>query len=240
MKRILVPTQSGSDWQRLLAKPKLHWKKGKSAMTTAACWEAADGKLPPEIVSVLESTKHPDLVNLRLLLAIPEWEVPLKGGQTASHIDVFALARNACGLVVLAIEAKVDEEFGPTLGAKRAESSSGQHQRIEYLHSILRLKQPLADTIRYQLLHRTASALLTAQEFHAHAAVMLVQSFGAGPSSRGREDYEAFCQAIEACLIADDVSILPSFKKPHLFLSWCPGEQRFRDVDLPALDKNHV
>jgi hypothetical protein len=37
MKRVFVPTQSGSDWQRLLAKPKLHWKKGRSAMTTH--WE---------------------------------------------------------------------------------------------------------------------------------------------------------------------------------------------------------
>ena len=33
MKRIFIPTETGSDWQGLLAKPKLHWKKGASAMT---------------------------------------------------------------------------------------------------------------------------------------------------------------------------------------------------------------
>jgi hypothetical protein len=36
MKRIFIPTRGGSDWQRLLAKPMYHWKKGKSAMTDAA------------------------------------------------------------------------------------------------------------------------------------------------------------------------------------------------------------
>ena len=40
MKRIFVPTTDETDWQPLLAKPKLHWKKGASAMTAAAAWEA--------------------------------------------------------------------------------------------------------------------------------------------------------------------------------------------------------
>ena len=33
MKRIFVPTRDGTDWQRLLAKPTMHWKMGASAMT---------------------------------------------------------------------------------------------------------------------------------------------------------------------------------------------------------------
>jgi len=36
LKRIFIPTKTGSDWQSLLAKPELHWKKGASAMTAAA------------------------------------------------------------------------------------------------------------------------------------------------------------------------------------------------------------
>jgi hypothetical protein len=49
MKRIFIPTKTASDWQPLRAKPTLHWKKSYSAMTTAACWEATDGELPPEV-----------------------------------------------------------------------------------------------------------------------------------------------------------------------------------------------
>ena len=70
MKRIFVPTQSGSDWQRLLAKPVLHWKPGRSAMTAAASWEAAGDKLPPEISDLLNASGHTNLVGLKLLAAI--------------------------------------------------------------------------------------------------------------------------------------------------------------------------
>ena len=148
MKRIYVPTQNGSEWQRLLAKPVLHWKMGKSAMTAAASWESAADALPPEIAKLLESSHVEDLVGLKLLAAIPEWEVALEGGNTASHTDVLALARNDQGLCVFAVEAKVDEDFGPLLKDKRAEASSGQSDRLKSLHSILWVSH-LDDNIRY-------------------------------------------------------------------------------------------
>jgi len=84
MKRIFVPTRSGSDWQRLLAKPKLHWKKGASAMTAAAAWEAAADRLPMEIAALLSSTQEPVLCRINLIAAIPEWKVALPGGITTS------------------------------------------------------------------------------------------------------------------------------------------------------------
>lgn len=232
MKRIFVPTQSANDWQRLLAKPELHWKKGRSAMASAACWEAANDALPKEVSVLLNSTSEPDLVDLDLLIAVPEWEVALEGGETASQTDVLALARNEHGLVVIGVEAKVDEEFGPTLGRKRLNSSQGQNQRMNYLHTVLRLAEPLADSIRYQLLHRTASVILTAQAFHASAAVMLVQSFS--PVSRWREDFDAFCTAVDARAVSGDVSVVPTFEHPSLYLAWCAGEEKFLDVEVPS------
>jgi hypothetical protein len=233
MKRIFAPMQSASDWQRLLAKPKLHWKKSYSAMTTAACWDAADGQLPAEVTAVLESARDSFIANLNLLAALPEWEVPLPGGDRASFTDVLALVRNDQGLVAIAIEAKVDEEFGPTLLTKRAGASPGQTERIDYLHKVLRLKSPLLDAIRYQLLHRTASVLLTAQAFHAHAAVMLVHSFS--PTARWREDYSAFCSALDSIPLSDHVCVVPQFDHPKLYLAWCAGEKRFLDVELPSV-----
>ena len=94
MKRIFLPTQEPSDWQCFLAKPSLHWKKSYSAMTTAACWEAAGDKLPAEVTQTLEASGQDDLIGLKLLAAIPEWEVELPGGNRPSHTDVLALSRN--------------------------------------------------------------------------------------------------------------------------------------------------
>jgi len=89
--------------------------------------------------------------------------------------------RGPAGLVALAIEGKVDEPFGPTMGERRTDPSRGVAERIEWLVGRLGAGS-VPDGIRYQLLHRTASALLIAQQFDAAAAVMLVHSFS--PTSR--------------------------------------------------------
>lgn len=232
MKRIFVPTVSGSDWQRLLGKPKLHWKSGRSAMSAAACWEESEPQLPPEISDLLEASGEKSLTSLELLAAIPEWEVELPGGDRPSQTDILAITRNELGLVILGVEAKVDEPFGPTLGDKKANASEGQLERIAYLESELGCTSALADSIRYQLLHRTVSALLTAQAFHASTAVMLVHSFS--PDSRWREDFEAFAVAINGDPLTDDLYGIELSERPRLTIGWCKGAEEFLSVELPG------
>ena len=92
-------------------------------------------------------------------------------------------SRNEVGLCVMAVEAKVNEDFGPLVGERRKEASQGQSDRLEYLRQLLGIPS-LPDSIRYQLLHRTAAALLTARLFHAGTAVMLVQAWGDNRAGR--------------------------------------------------------
>ena len=232
MKRIFVPTQSGSDWQRLLGKPELHWKMGRSAMSAAACWEEANPTLPAEVSQLLNASNDPALLDLDLLVAIPEWEVDLPGGKRPSQTDILALVRNAKNLVVVGVEAKVDEAFGPTIAEKKADSSAGQNERLAYLEMELGTSNPLADTIRYQLLHRAVSALLTARAFHAPVAVMLVHSFS--PSSAWRDDFSAFCSALSCSQISPDLFEVPRTSGARLLLGWCQGNNRYLGVDLPS------
>jgi hypothetical protein len=232
MKRIFVPTVSGSDWQRLLGKPELHWKSGRSAMSTAACWEANEPQLPHEISAVLEASGDEALGSLEMLVAIPEWEVDLPGGDRPSQTDVLAITRNELGLVILGVEAKVDEPFGPTLGEKKMNASAGQLERVAYLEGELGCTAPMEDDIRYQLLHRTVSALLTARAFHAGTAVMLVHSFS--PESRWREDFEAFAAALDASRLTDDLYEIELGQRPRLIIGWCKGAEEFLSVELPS------
>ena len=232
MKRVFVPTQTGTDWQRLLAKPKTHWQPKASAMTCAASWESAADSLPPEISTLLDSSRDRLLMHQRLLVAIPEWQVPLPGGTTNSSTDVLAVCRNELGLCILGVEAKVLEDFGPTLAEKRSGTSPGQSERMAYLHSLLGVER-FEDGIRYQLLHRTASALLTAREFHAAAAVMLVHAFDTPESQRG--DFEAFRVAMHGTEVAPMVYKVSSFAGPALYLAWCDGDPNFRQVSLPSV-----
>jgi hypothetical protein len=230
VKRIFVPTHGGSDWQLLLAKPILHWKKGASAMTTAASWEAADRTLPAEISALLDLSGVEELRSLELLTAIPEWETKIEGGNTTSKTDVLAVCGNGSGLCVIAVEAKVSEGFGPLVKERRDEASSGQLARLEFLQSLFGLTS-LPDSIRYQLLHRTASALLTARLFHARTGVMLVQSWG--NNAGVREDFNRFCELLSAREVSAGVYSVLAEKPPELFLSWCQGDPKFLQVELP-------
>jgi hypothetical protein len=230
MKRIFVPTLGARDWQRLLAKPELHWKPGRSAMSVAACWEEAATTLPPEIQASLNAAGEPPLADLQLLFAIPEWEVELPGGATTSCTDVMAVTSNALGVAAIAVEGKVDEPFGPTLGEKRRGASPGQSERLDFLHAQLGMKTSLDDSVRYQLLHRAVSAIITARQLHARTAVMIVQSFS--PQAMWWEDFDRFGRALGARPQKGIVARVPGVSEPALFVGWCTGEQRFRQADL--------
>lgn len=232
MKRIYVPTQSGTDWQRLLGKPKLHWKQGRSAMSAAACWEDSQPRLPPEISSLLDECKDPALLGLDLLMAIPEWEVALPGGETVSQTDIMAICRNERGLAILGVEAKVDEPFGPTIAEKKARATTGQLERIAYLETQLGRRSPFGGEIRYQLLHRTVSAILTAKAFHAPVAVMLVHSFS--QESKWFQDFEAFCAELGCDQLAPGVYELRGIAGARLILGWCKGNAKYLSAELPS------
>ena len=200
-------------------------------MTAAASWEGGNNNLPSEIASLLSVPNEAGLINLRLLAAIPEWEVSLPGGETTSNTDVMAICTNGHGLTVLAVEAKVLEPFGPLVGEKRSSGSPNQALRLDYLHQLLKVER-FPDSIRYQLLHRTASAILTAQDFHAPTAVMVVHAF-ATPRDR-QSDFHVFCREMGAIELAPNVFKVPTFHEPTLYLVWCNGNEKYRETEIES------
>jgi hypothetical protein len=91
--RILHFTAGPQDWQALLADPQKHWRTGFSARTLAHCWEAARG-LPPEVQAVFASSNEPLLADFTPIIAVPEFRVPLPGGDRHSQNDLFLLGRS--------------------------------------------------------------------------------------------------------------------------------------------------
>ncbi len=225
MKRIFTPTRSIEDWKTLLAQPDLHWKPWGSAMALAKSWEAAGaGGFPPEVRTILDSTDCVGLKQLKLLVAFPEYQVDLPGGDTSSQTDVLVLAKGCDGLVTIAVEGKVDEPFGPTVGEKRAAPSDGVDERIRFLHERLGLSQPVPDAIRYQLLHRTVSALLTAEHFGARLAVMLIHSFS--PTDKWFDDFSAFAALFGRGATIGELLEVGDREGIRLFLGWCKGDPK--------------
>jgi hypothetical protein len=201
-------------------------------MTLARAWEDAKGAgFPPEIAALLATANRADWEPLRLLLAIPEYQVPLPGGSRPSQTDLVAFARGAKGLVAIAVEGKVDERFGETVGEKAKDASSGVQTRLAYLCDRLGLEDGCPDNLRYQLLHRTASALDIARDFFAESAVMIVHSFSSaekGQDQKWFNDFARFAKLFEKTVETGKLISVGRRDGINLYLGWASGDQRFR------------
>nr|WP_328985019.1 hypothetical protein [Thiorhodovibrio winogradskyi] len=160
MTKIYIPSSGPLDWKQLLAEPEKHWKTGHSAKALAHCWEES-GDIPDEVRRVL--AQAPELAEIEALLCIPEHQVPLPGGSRPSQNDVWVLGRTTQGLVSMTVEGKVSESFGPTMSEWFKDPSPGKEQRLRFLYGELEIDFPPAHALRYQLLHRTASAIIEAK-----------------------------------------------------------------------------
>lgn len=217
MKKVYVPTNGPESWRAFLASPDKHWRTGYSARTLAHSWEAGDG-LPPEVSALFPGSPE-------LLLAIPEHKTPLPGGRRETQCDVFALMKCDGDTYAVAIEGKVDEPFGPTVGEWLVDASPGKRQRITAICGYLGLPEPVPGHIRYQLLHRTAAAVIEAERFKTDRAAMIVHSFS--PKSRWFEDYAAFCALFDIEAKANGASTISLPGGRQLLLGWAAGTPEF-------------
>lgn len=229
MPRILKFTTGPDDWKALLADPDKHWRMGYSARTLAHCWEAHDG-FPPEVSSAFAAVTDPEFSQLVPLLAVPEFKVALPGGNRASQNDIFVLARSGLGPVSIMVEGKVNESFGPLLSEWQVEASPGKQARLEFLLRMLRMPEQPAGSVRYQLLHRAASALITGEQYRAAAAVLLVHSFS--EERTGWPDYEAFVRLYDVKAKVGAVQLLSRETCVPFFAAWVPGTVRFCKADM--------
>ena len=196
---------------------------GYSARTLAHSWEAADG-LPDEVRAALETV----VTVPRLLLALPEHKTALPGGRRESQSDVFAPIRSDEHLIAAAIEGKVDEAFGPTVAEWLQDASPGKRTRLDAVCKLLGLSADLDGDVRYQLLHRTAAAVIEAERFAAGAAAMIVHSFS--PNARWFTDYARFAALLGVQAEAGRAFPVRLPTGKPLYLAWVSGDQRFRSA----------
>lgn len=216
---------SGPDsWRALLADPAKQWRVGYSARTLAYSWEDADG-FPTEVAAAFGACSDPLLAGLEPVLLVPEFMVPLPGGQRASQNDAFVLGRSAAGPVTIMVEGKVRESFGPTVGEWLTDASRGKRTRLRALEKAIGLAARPESAVRYQLLHRAASAVITGEQYRAAAAVMLVHSFS--QERAGFSDYAAFARLFGIDAREGVVQRLGSASAVPLFGVWVVGDPAY-------------
>jgi hypothetical protein len=234
MHRLYVPTLGPTDWRRLLADPLTQWEPLKSALEMAVAWEGvreSQRGLPPEVAAALDSV--PELAGASLLLGLPEHKVPFEGGGHPSQNDLWALLRLTDGLGSLAVEAKAGERLDELVKdwLPRDGNRSRKPERLAALQARLAIPQLDVSQVRYQLLHRTASALKEAERFGARLALLLIQSFARAADEQSWRDF---------CYFADLMGVDPQegrfchVTRPTavpLYLGWVTS----MPADLPRL-----
>jgi uncharacterized protein DUF6946 len=102
-------------------------------------------------------------------------------------------------LVSIAVEGKVHEDFDKTLKKwyNSDDTKHGRKERFDYLCRVLGLQGKCSEedeSLKYQLFHRTASAIIEAERFCAKHAVMLVHTFYQDSNLSHFDDYQNFAK----------------------------------------------
>jgi len=217
MTRIFIPTDSLDDWRRLLADPEQQWQEGRTAKRLAQAWIDADG-FPPAVSRVLRLSGPEIFRNIDILLAVPEHQVPLPGGGSASSNDLFVLAKSRGQLTTFMIAGKADETFDPTVSEWLQDAAEGKKKRRADICSTIGVKEDQVADMPYRLLHQTAAAVLEAERFSAANAVYLVHSFS--ETDEGSDDFVRFARLYGLVPESNRLHFAGRVNKVRLFVGW--------------------
>jgi len=206
------------------------------------------GGFPPVVQDVLNASSVASLKSLKPVTIFPEVKSVLPGGNRCSQTDLWVLASRPIApfahlgddedpdwismdanipyafpelreLVSIAVEGKVDEDFGQLMSDWLKNASPGKQLRLAFLcHRLGLAAESLHGSIRYQLLHRTVAALIEAERFCAKHALMLVHSFDQNDSGFG--DYEAFVALLGGKAAINQVTTIGERSGIQLHLAW--------------------
>ncbi len=194
--RLYVPVVEPEDVIRHLGRQEAHWKEGFSAHALVTKWFSANG-IPEAVKSAL--SKHDQFRGAEFIDGFFERQVDLQSAGRPSQTDLLALINVGNRVAVMAVEGKVDEPFGEIVrdwleGRKRKTSEpailskrGARTERLEGLWLTLGMKESDTHKLRYQLLHRAASAIYEAKRYRADLAVLIVHSFSEDASGFGRD-----------------------------------------------------
>jgi hypothetical protein len=190
IRRLHVPVNEPEDVVRHLGKKEKDWKAGRSAHALCSMWFKSNA-LPQSVKSLLAT--NPRFAAAELVDAFVERQVDLGSSGRHSQTDLMAILGLESDIAVLAIEGKAGEPFGEYVEAW-LKSGGGKPARLQQLCATFGISPDQALPVRYQLIHRAASAVYEAARYRSNAAIFLVQSFS--NDEKSFSDYVNFLRII--------------------------------------------
>lgn len=205
-RHLYVPLLQPQDIIPHLRKQEAHWRAGYSAQELAYSWFNAGNNFPSAVRAALRTA--PEYAAAEMVDAHFECQVSLGTPGEDSHTDILVIASLQDRISVIAVEGKVNESFDQYVQSWNI--TPGKQNRLNGLCKTLGLDTQACNRIRYQLLHRTASAIYEAKRYRSVDAMMLVHSFS--PTHRWFDDFTSFarlmgipvarpgqCSAVKVC-----------------------------------------
>lgn len=161
-------------------KPKQQWKDFRSAKELARSW-LRDGSpsMPIEYSELLHSLTLTRRFEPEF--AIAEVEIPIDEFFGPRNSDLVVIGMAGRHRIVLAVEAKADEEFAKTVAGEMQglPTRSNKPERVARLVTAVlnRSLNAHVNTLRYQLLHSLAATAIKAKEHGAKLGVLLIHEF---------------------------------------------------------------
>jgi len=187
------------DWQNIVGKDK--FKKGFSAYELAYSWLHKPGHFPESIQKIFNASDYQIFNDLVLNYAIVENPIFLDNfkGPSMNDLMVFAGSKRIKSSIVIAVEGKVNESFDKYIFEWIRDNSENpkksRKNRLQYLNEQLGTCLTEESKIRYQLVHRTASAIIEAKKNGIDNAMLLIHSFKSKNKSKSKcnfKDYNDF------------------------------------------------
>ena len=127
------------------------------------------------------------------------------------------------GYASVTVEAKAGEDFDKPIEQWLKQESDGKEKRLAFLTKTLGLSAHPPGFIRYQLVHRTAAAILEAKRCRFKVALMLVQSFEESRTSW--LDYERFAELLSVQSARNAIIGPRRIDEIDLFLGWVDSQK---------------
>jgi type III restriction enzyme len=169
-------------------------------VVTDSDWEA-------ELARVLESHKQ---VRSYVKNQGLQFEVPYRAGSTPrKYLPDF----------IVAVDDGSEDFLNLVLETK------GYRKRLASICDLLDLTQPLPGDVYYQLLHRTAAAIIEARRFKTDAACMIVHSFS--PTGKWFDAFERFVALFGLKAEKGRLMAVRPNGSPPLYVGWATGDPQF-------------
>jgi len=173
--RFYVPVASIEQIRSVVRKEK--WAHRRSAQELAQSWFGRQA-IPLRVQRALDACG--EFGHTRIVRGVFEHGDLLNGPPGPSRTDLMLHIVSGSAPGVIAIEGKVDEGFDHPVRTwllRGKKGSESRPARLRYLGSCLGIEIPHGSSLRYQLIHRTVSAISEARRCGAKRALMLVHAF---------------------------------------------------------------